>query len=137
MLTTADRRIPGRTASRGVLGGLHLAEDGLDDRLALRVDRPSLSSAEAAAVVARIEQGGGTAIAVEADVSELGQVHEMVAATEAALGPLDVLVNTANARRTGSRSKPPRSRSAPGSPRSSDGVLASAAHETRNGVGWN
>ncbi|MFB6096756.1 MAG: SDR family NAD(P)-dependent oxidoreductase [Haloferacaceae archaeon] len=50
---------------------------------------------QAAAVVAGIEDGGGDAIAVEADVTREADVRAMVETTEERLGPLDVLVNNA------------------------------------------
>ncbi len=50
---------------------------------------------EAEAVVAAITAGGGTAVAVAADVSDRAQVQAMLDATLAAFGRLDVLVNVA------------------------------------------
>lgn len=49
----------------------------------------------AAAVVARIEQDGGKALAVDADVSKPDQVNSMVEQTVAKFGRLDILVNNA------------------------------------------
>ncbi len=49
----------------------------------------------AAAVVAEIEQGGGTAIAVRADVSNEGEVVAMFDAARRAFGGIDILVNNA------------------------------------------
>lgn len=46
-------------------------------------------------VVSTIEQAGGKALAVEADVSQAGQVQSLVAQTVGAFGKLDVLINNA------------------------------------------
>lgn len=54
---------------------------------------------EAAAVVARIEQGGGTALAVGADVADQAAVDAMFERVEDELGPVLVLVNNAGVRR--------------------------------------
>lgn len=45
--------------------------------------------------VALIEQGGGRALAIPADVTDRQAVDAMVARTEAELGPIDILVNNA------------------------------------------
>lgn len=56
-----------------------------------------LSSGEKAkGVVAGIEQAGGRAIAVQADVTSREQVDAMVKEVEATLGPVDILVNNAS-----------------------------------------
>jgi 3-oxoacyl-[acyl-carrier protein] reductase len=49
----------------------------------------------AASVVKEIEQGGGKAIAVQADAADAGAIKAAVEKTVAALGRLDVLVNNA------------------------------------------
>ncbi len=46
-------------------------------------------------VVADVEAAGGQALAVQADVSDEGQVETMFDRAEAELGPIDVLVNNA------------------------------------------
>jgi NAD(P)-dependent dehydrogenase (short-subunit alcohol dehydrogenase family) len=51
--------------------------------------------AAAHAVVARIREAGGEAIALQADVGRLDQVERMFAQLDAAFGKLDVLVNNA------------------------------------------
>jgi 3-oxoacyl-[acyl-carrier protein] reductase len=51
--------------------------------------------AEAQSVVAEIVAAGGSAFAVEADVTSAGEVDRMVAATLDAVGAIDVLVNCA------------------------------------------
>ena len=53
------------------------------------------SEAAAHAVVARIREAGGEAIALQADVGRLDQVERMFAQLDAAFGKLDVLVNNA------------------------------------------
>ncbi|WP_405577907.1 SDR family NAD(P)-dependent oxidoreductase [Streptomyces sp. NBC_01190] len=50
------------------------------------------SAAAAAEVVASIEAAGGQAVAVGGDVTDAGQVAEVVARTEQQLGPIDILV---------------------------------------------
>ena len=49
----------------------------------------------AAETLRRIEESGGTARAVETDVSDSGQVDDLVASTAAAYGAVDILVNNA------------------------------------------
>jgi 2-hydroxycyclohexanecarboxyl-CoA dehydrogenase len=51
--------------------------------------------ATAEATAAAIREAGGTAKAFACDITERAQVDAAVAATEAALGPIDVLVNNA------------------------------------------
>ena len=53
------------------------------------------SSEHARAVVEEIETKGGRAIACQADVTDLGQVKQMVDRTATELGGLDILVNNA------------------------------------------
>jgi NAD(P)-dependent dehydrogenase (short-subunit alcohol dehydrogenase family) len=53
------------------------------------------SSERARAVVEEIEAKGGRAIACKADVTDLGQVKQMVDRTATELGGLDILVNNA------------------------------------------
>jgi 2-deoxy-D-gluconate 3-dehydrogenase len=48
-----------------------------------------------AATVVNIEQGGGRALAVPADVTDQQAVEQVVAATEEQCGPVTVLVNNA------------------------------------------
>lgn len=50
---------------------------------------------EAEETAAAIRSEGGTAIAVEGDVSERGEVETLIEATEAELGPIEILVNNA------------------------------------------
>jgi glucose 1-dehydrogenase len=46
-------------------------------------------------IVAEIQDAGGTAVAIEADVSREDQVEEMFAAAIAAFGSIDILINNA------------------------------------------
>ena len=50
---------------------------------------------DAGTIVARIKAGGGSAIAVQADVSQAAAVAAMVDQVASALGPIDILVNNA------------------------------------------
>jgi 3-oxoacyl-[acyl-carrier protein] reductase len=50
---------------------------------------------EAAGVVAAIQQAGGSAIAVQADVGNPADVNRMVQEAVSSLGPVDILVNNA------------------------------------------
>jgi 3-oxoacyl-[acyl-carrier protein] reductase len=52
-------------------------------------------AAEADAVVAKITQSGGRAVAVAADVSQAAAVAEMVDRVTSGLGPVDILINNA------------------------------------------
>lgn len=54
-----------------------------------------LNEAAAAGVVEAIRAAGGTAQALRCDITARGEVDAAVAAVEAALGPIDVLVNNA------------------------------------------
>jgi 2-hydroxycyclohexanecarboxyl-CoA dehydrogenase len=69
---------------------LHLAQHGSGG---VAVNDYVLERAEE--VVAEIERAGGTAFAVQGDVSDHLAVKEVVAKAEAALGPIGVLVNNA------------------------------------------
>jgi 3-oxoacyl-[acyl-carrier protein] reductase len=57
------------------------------------------SAGAADKVVEAIEQAGGTAMAVHADVTDPGAVDNAFAAVESAWGPVEVLVNAAGANR--------------------------------------
>ncbi|MBF6170272.1 SDR family NAD(P)-dependent oxidoreductase [Nocardia blacklockiae] len=94
---TGHAELSGRTAlvtgaSRGIGRGIAaaLASAGA----AVAVNYRSRAD-EAAATVADIERAGGRAVAVRADVAVRAEVESMVAQAEAALGPIDVLVNNA------------------------------------------
>src|ERR1700750_814766 len=79
-------------ASKGIGAGIakSLAAEG-----ASVVVNYSSSREGAERVVAEINGSGGTAIAVQGDVSQGGDVERLFAETEKAFGTLDVLVNNA------------------------------------------
>jgi 3-oxoacyl-[acyl-carrier protein] reductase len=79
-------------ASRGI--GLAVAERLARDGFTLIINY-SESAAPAEALVRKIEQAGGRALAAKADVSDAGSVRRMFDAAEAAFGGIDVLVNNA------------------------------------------
>ena len=79
------------------------ASRGIGKAIASRLGREGVAvgvnyrerDAEAEAVAAQIRAGGGTAIAVQADVGDEGQVAAMAARVQDELGPVDILVNNA------------------------------------------
>ena len=79
-------------ASRGIGAAiaLTLAESGA----AVAVNYRERAD-DAGTIVARIKAGGGSAIAVQADVSQAAAVAAMVDQVASALGPIDILVNNA------------------------------------------
>ena len=79
-------------ASRGIGRGIARELGGTGANVVV-----NYRSSEAAAheVVDTVEDEGGTAIAVQADVAEYDAVAAMVEATHDAFGPVDVLVNNA------------------------------------------
>src|SRR5471032_1911698 len=79
-------------ASRGIgrAVAVSLAEAGAAVAVIYRAKK-----AEAEAVAKAIRNAGGKAMAIAADVSKTEEVARMVAAVEAELGPVDVLVNNA------------------------------------------
>src|SRR5260370_15465897 len=79
-------------ASKGIGAAIaeHLAAAG-----AAVVVNYASSRAGAEAVVKRIRQADGKAVAVQADVSRLEDVHRLFAETKKAFGKLDILVNNA------------------------------------------
>src|SRR5262245_39791971 len=81
-------------ASKGIGAAIaeHLAAAG-----AAVVINCASSRAGAEAVVQRIRQSGGKAVAVQADVSRLEDVRRLFAEAKKAFGKLDVLVNNAGA----------------------------------------
>jgi NAD(P)-dependent dehydrogenase (short-subunit alcohol dehydrogenase family) len=79
-------------ASRGIGAEIALLAGRSGYRVGVNYLR---SEAAAHAVVADIERAGGTAIALQADVGQLGEVERMFARLDAAFGKLDVLVNNA------------------------------------------
>ena len=96
-MTTSLQPLRGRVAivtgaSKGIGAGiaLRLAADG-----AAVVVNYARGADAAQAVVARIAQAGGTAIAVQADLSRPDAAGPLVDATVARFGRLDILVNNA------------------------------------------
>jgi 3-oxoacyl-[acyl-carrier protein] reductase len=79
-------------ASRGI--GLAVAERLARDGFTLIVNY-SESAEPAEALVRKIEDAGGRALAAKADISDAGSVRRMFDAAEAAFGGIDVLVNNA------------------------------------------
>ena len=79
-------------ASRGIGAAVALALAGAGAAVAVNY-RERASSTEA--IVAKIHEDGGRAIAVAADVSQAAAVAGMVEQVAAALGPIDILVNNA------------------------------------------
>ncbi len=79
-------------ASKGIGAAIaeHLAAAG-----AAVVVNYASSRAGAEAVVNRIRQADGKAVAVQADVSKLEDVRRLFAETKKAFGKLDILVNNA------------------------------------------
>lgn len=79
-------------ASRGI--GSAVAERLARDGFAVVVNYAGNAEA-AAALVSKIEQAGGRALAVQADVADPGAVRKLFATTVEKLGGIDVLVNNA------------------------------------------
>jgi 3-oxoacyl-[acyl-carrier protein] reductase len=97
------KRLNGRVAlvtgaSRGI--GAAIAERLAAEGAAVAVNYAGRADA-AAEVVASIQASGGTAIALQADVSDPGACAELVAQTLEQLGGLDILVNNAGITRDG------------------------------------
>jgi 3-oxoacyl-[acyl-carrier protein] reductase len=79
-------------ASRGI--GSSVAERLARDGFTLVINYAE-SAAPGEALVRKIEQAGGRALAAKADISDAGSVRRMFDAAEAAFGGIDVLVNNA------------------------------------------
>ena len=79
-------------ASKGI--GAAIAEAFAAEGASVVVNYAS-SKAGADAVVARIKQKGGNAVAVQADVSKADAIRTLFAETDKAFGRLDILVNNA------------------------------------------
>jgi 2-hydroxycyclohexanecarboxyl-CoA dehydrogenase len=90
------RRFEGRTVvvtgGGGGIGGATCRRFAQEGAKVAVLDR---DPATAEATAAAIREAGGTAKAFACDITERAQVDAAVAATEAALGPIDVLVNNA------------------------------------------
>lgn len=79
-------------SSRGI--GAAIAERLAGDGLAVVINY-SGNAEPADALVRKIQQDGGTALAVKADISDAAAVSELFTVAEAAFGGIDVLVNNA------------------------------------------
>ncbi|MEA2834367.1 MAG: 3-oxoacyl-[acyl-carrier protein] reductase [Methylobacteriaceae bacterium] len=79
-------------ASRGIGKGIALAFGRAGMRVAVNYQS---RANDAEAVVAAIEEAGGDAIALRADVAQSGDVERLVGDVERAFGPINVLVNNA------------------------------------------
>jgi 3-oxoacyl-[acyl-carrier protein] reductase len=79
-------------ASRGI--GASVAERLARDGLTVVVNY-STNAAPAEALVRKIEESGGRAIAAQADVTDVGAVRRMFDSAESVFGGVDVLVNNA------------------------------------------
>lgn len=80
------------TGGGGGIGGATSRRFGLEGA---RVAVFDLNLAAAEQVAAQIRAAGGTALALLCDITDRDSVNAAVAATEEALGPIDVLVNNA------------------------------------------
>lgn len=80
------------TGGGGGIGGATSRRFALEGA---RVALFDLNLAAAEQVAAQIRADGGTALALQCDITDRASVDAAVAATEAALGPIDVLVNNA------------------------------------------
>ena len=85
-------------ASRGIGRAIALRLAGEGAKIAINY---AGSTAKAEAVKAEIEQHGGEAILVQADVSDSASVDAMVAKVVEAFGQIDILVNNAGITRDG------------------------------------
>ena len=83
-------------ASRGI--GRAIAEDLAANGAALIVNY-NASAAAADEVVEGIEKGGGTAVAVQADVSDFAASQQLIKTTLDTYGQIDILVNNAGTTR--------------------------------------
>jgi 3-oxoacyl-[acyl-carrier protein] reductase len=78
--------------SRGIGKAIALAYAKLGVRVALTYRQDEASAREA---VAQIEAGGGSAVALQADVRDAASIAQMVDAANRSLGQIDILVNNA------------------------------------------
>jgi len=98
-----NRSVQGRVAlvtgaSRGLGAAIaeRLAESGARVAVSARtLEHDDLREGSLRETVERITAAGGEAVAVQCDLSDSGDRARMVAATNEALGPIDILVNNA------------------------------------------
>ncbi|MBS1876011.1 MAG: 3-oxoacyl-ACP reductase FabG [Acidobacteria bacterium] len=83
-------------ASRGLGRAIAVSLAGAGAAVALNYVR---RADEAAAVEREIRERGGRSVAIQADVSLAAEVARLVGATQAALGPIDILINNAGVSR--------------------------------------
>lgn len=85
-------------SSRGIGRAIavHLAEQGADVAINYAGNEGAARSA-----LEEVQAAGGTGMVVRADVSDEGEVREMVESVEKELGPVDILVNNAGITRDG------------------------------------
>lgn len=85
-------------SSRGIGRAIavHLAEQGADVAINYAGNEGAARSA-----LEEVQAVGGTGMVVRADVSDEGEVREMVESVEKELGPVDILVNNAGITRDG------------------------------------
>jgi NAD(P)-dependent dehydrogenase (short-subunit alcohol dehydrogenase family) len=79
-------------ASRGLGRALALTLGKLGTRVVL----VARNAAELQAVVAEVEQGGGTAFAIAADIGDKQAIHRIAGEAAALAGPIDLLINNAS-----------------------------------------
>lgn len=90
--------ITGASRGIGLAIALRAARDGANVAIAAKssVPNPKLPGTIHSAA-AQVEAAGGKALAIKCDIREEDQVHDAVAATVAAFGGIDILVNNASA----------------------------------------
>ena len=98
MSALADKSAIGTGASRGI--GRAIAEDLAAAGATVVVNYRSNADA-AAEVVAGIVEKGGTAVSIQADVSDFAAAQQLIKDTIAAYGHIDILVNNAGTTRDG------------------------------------
>ena len=91
-----SRPLEGRVALvTGASSGIGLAAAERLATLGARISATARRADRLDTLVRRIEDGGGTALAVPADVTDLEAVRAAVRTTTAELGPIDILINNA------------------------------------------